>query len=476
MSGVSELVIIGGGPGGYPAAFYAADLGIDVTLIDMEANPGGVCLHRGCIPSKALLHAAAIIGEAREATEYGVSFGDPKLDVDRLREWKDSVVTRLTGGLGQLAKSRKVRYIQGRARFDSADTIVVSKADGGEERISFKTALLATGSRPARIPLAPDSPRVMDSTGALNLEDIPARMLVIGGGYIGLELGQAYAAFGSRVSVVELLPNLMAGADRDLAKPLEARLQQQFEAIMLDTKVLAIDADENQVTVKMQDPAGNDIEEIYDRVLISVGRRPNTEDLGLENTAVRIDAKGFVITDSQRRTDQESIYAIGDIAGQPMLAHKATYEGKIAVEAIAGRRTIYDPAAIPAVVFTDPEIAWTGITESEAEQRGIDIEVSRFPWAASGRAMTLGRNDGITKLVVEKSTGRVLGVGITGPGAGEMIAEGTLAIEMGAVAEDLAQTIHAHPTLSETVMEAAEGILGHATHYSARKRASSANP
>ena len=470
MSGVSELVVIGGGPGGYPAAFYAADLGMDVTLIDMEANPGGVCLHRGCIPSKALLHAAAVIGEAREATAFGVNFGEPQLDVDRLREWKESIVSKLTGGLGQLAKSRRVRYIQGRAQFASADTLLVSKADGSEERISFKTALLATGSRPAQIPIAPDSARVMDSTGALNLEDIPERLLVIGGGYIGLELGQAYAVFGSRVSVVEMLPDLMTGADRDLVKPLAARLKEQFESIMLETKVLAIDADDNQVTVNMQDPAGNDIEEIYDRVLISVGRRPNIEELGLENTAVRIDDKGFVATDAQRHTDQASVYAIGDIAGQPMLAHKATYEGKIAVEAIAGRKTVYDPAAIPAVVFTDPEIAWVGITESQAKERGMDVEISRFPWAASGRAMTLGRNDGITKLVVEKSTGRVLGVGISGPGAGEMIAEGTLAIEMGAVAEDLAQTIHAHPTLSETVMEVAEGILGHATHYVASKR------
>jgi len=466
---VRELVVIGGGPGGYPAAFYAADLGMDVTLIDLEPNPGGVCLYRGCIPSKALLHAAAVLGEARHAHEFGITFGEPSLDVDKLRGWKQSVVDKLTGGLGQLAKARKVRYVQGRARFLDASSIVVAKTDGGEETIRFKTALLATGSRPAQIPIAPESPLVMDSTGALDLADIPERLLVIGGGYIGLELGQAYAAFGSRVSVVEMLPALMAGADADLVKPLLTRLEQQFEAIMVETRVASIEAGEASIKVTMQGPDGKALTETYNRVLVSVGRRPNTTDLGLEKTKVQIDKHGFVVTNGQRRTDEPTIYAIGDIAGQPMLAHKATYEGKIAVEVIAGRRSIYDPAAIPAVVFTDPEIAWTGLSETEARKAGLDIHVSKFPWAASGRATTLGRSDGLTKLIADAATGRVLGVGITGPGAGEMIAEGTLAIEMGAVAEDLARTIHAHPTLSETVMEAAEGILGHATHFAARK-------
>jgi len=464
-----ELVVIGGGPGGYPAAFYAADLGMDVTLVDMEANPGGVCLYRGCIPSKALLHAAAVLGEAKHAEQIGITFGEPSLDVDKLRGWKESVVQKLTGGLGQLAKSRNVRYVQGRARFVDASTIEVEKQDGSKDSISFKTALLATGSRPAQIPIAPDSPRVMDSTGALALTDVPERMLVIGGGYIGLELGQAYAAFGAQVSVVEMLPSLMAGADPDLVKPLLTRLQEQFASIMLETRVESIDATDASVTVKMQDKNGKSFSETYDRVLISVGRKPNTSDLGLENTRVRIDQQGFVETNGQRQTDEPSIFAIGDIAGQPMLAHKATYEGKIAVEAISGRRSVYDPAAIPAVVFTDPEIAWTGLTETEARQAGQAVQVSKFPWAASGRSTTLGRSDGLTKLLADPETGRVLGVGITGPGAGEMIAEGTLAIEMGAVAEDLAQTIHAHPTLSETVMEAAEGIMGHATHFAAKK-------
>lgn len=468
-SDVRELVVIGGGPGGYPAAFYAADLGMDVTLVDMEPNPGGVCLYRGCIPSKALLHAAAVLEEAKHADVFGVTFGAPSLDVDKLRSWKQSVVDKLTGGLGQLAKSRKVRFIQGRARFLDAHSMVVSKTAGGEETIRFKTALLATGSRPARIPIAPDSPLVMDSTGALDLADIPERLLVVGGGYIGLELGQAYASFGARVSVVEMLPALMAGADPDLAKPLVARLQAQFEKIMVETRVTAIEAGDASVKVSMQDKDGKPFEETYNRILISVGRKPNTADLGLEQTKVAIDPQGFVVTDAQRRTGEPTIFAIGDIAGQPMLAHKATYEGKIAVEAIAGRKSIYDPAAIPAVVFTDPEIAWTGLTETEARKAGLDIQVSKFPWAASGRSTTLGRSDGLTKLIVDAGTGRILGVGITGPGAGEMIAEGTLAIEMGAVAEDLAHTIHAHPTLSETLMEAAEGILGHATHFASRR-------
>ena len=465
MSEIHELAVIGGGPGGYPAAFLAADLGMQVTLINAEDNPGGVCLYRGCIPSKALLHAAAILNEAREAKSLGITFGEPSLDVDTLRGWKDSVISKLTGGLGQLAKQRKVNMIKGRARFKDAHTVTVERADGKTEEIAFKTAILATGSTPARIPIAPDSPRVMDSTGALELVDVPERLLVIGGGYIGIELGQAYAAFGSSVSVVEMLPTLLTGADPDLTRVLSARLKKQFDRILLETKVTAIEADKQTVSVTVEDKAGKTETLTADRVLISVGRKPNSADLGLEHTAVKIDARGFIETDLQRRTAEPSIFAIGDIAGQPMLAHKATYEGKVAVEAIAGKKTIYDPKAIPAVVFTDPEIAWAGPTEAEARQQGLDIKVGKFPWAASGRATTLGRSDGLTKLISDAASGRILGVGIAGPGAGELIAEATLAIEMGAVAEDLAWTIHAHPTLSETVMEAAEEISGHATHF-----------
>ena len=459
-----ELVVIGGGPGGYPAAFYAADLGMDVTLVDREAAPGGVCLYRGCIPSKALLHVAAAIRGAQAAEAFGVSFGAPALDVGRLRGWKESVVAKLTGGLAQLAAARKVRLVQGVAHFEDASTLIVAKADGGEERVRFKSAIVATGSHPVALPLAPESPRVMDSTGALELADIPERLLVIGGGYIGLELGQAYAAFGSKVSVAEVLPALLAGVDPDLVRPLAARLGQEFEAVMLETRVLAMEADGLGVAVRLADQAGRERTERYDRVLVAVGRRPNTQGLGLDRTRVQVDPRGFVITDAQRRTAEPAIFAVGDIAGQPMLAHKATHEGKVAVAALAGRKAAYAPQAVPAVVFTQPEIAWTGLTEQEALAQGLDIQVSKFPWAASGRAATLGDCDGVTKLVTAKADGRVLGLGVSGPGAGELIAEGTLAIEMGAVAEDLALTIHAHPTLSETVMEAAEAAGGHATH------------
>lgn len=465
MSEKRELVVIGGGPGGYPAAFYAADLGMDVTVVDMEINPGGVCLYRGCIPSKAFLHAAAVLHEAESAEEFGVRFGAPTLDVEKLRSWKSSIVERLTGGLGQLAKGRRIKWIRGRACFEDGNTLTVEKSDGGREIIQFKNAILATGSVPARITIAPDSPRIMDSTGALELADIPGRLLVVGGGYIGLELGQAYAAFGSRVSVVEMLPALMMGADQDLVKPLHKRLEKQFESILLETRVLAILDSEYSVTVRMSDKEGRESEETFDRVLISVGRKPNTAGLGLDKTLVRLDKAGFVVVDAQRRTEEHAIFAIGDITGQPMLAHKATHEGKVAVEVIAGRKSEFSPRAVPAVVFTNPEISWAGLTEREAEEQNIDVSVSRFPWAASGRAVTLGGSAGITKLICAKSGGRVLGVGIAGPGAGELIGEGTLAIEMGAVAEDLAHTIHAHPTLSETVMEAAEAVDGHATHF-----------
>ncbi len=464
-----ELVVIGGGPGGYPAAFHAADLGMQVTLIDTEVNPGGVCLYRGCIPSKALLHAAAVLNDAREAEAFGITFGPPTVDVAKLRAWKESVVGKLTGGLGQLTKQRKVTFIQGRATFVDAHTVSVARTDGGTETVRFRTAILATGSVPARIPIAPESPRVMDSTGALALADVPKRLLVIGGGYIGLELGQAYAAFGSSVSVVEMLPNLLSGADPDLARVLVQRLRKQFDKIMLETKVVAIDDTGDAVKVTLEDKQGTRSDHAYDRVLISVGRKPNTRDLGLEQTRVEVDERGFVVTDAQRRTAEPSIFAIGDIAGQPMLAHKATYEGKVAVDAIRGGKAICDPRAIPAVVFTDPEIAWAGPTEPEARAQGLDIAVAKFPWGASGRATTLGRADGLTKIIADAWTGRVLGVGIAGPGAGELIAEGTLAIEMGAVAEDLALTIHAHPTLSETMMEAAEALAGHATHFVGRK-------
>ncbi len=463
----TKVAVIGGGPGGYPAAFHAADLGMDVTLIDREENPGGVCLYRGCIPSKALLHAAAVIEEAREAKEFGVAFGEPAIDVAKLRAWKESVFGKLTGGLGQLTRQRKIRFVRGTARFADSASLEVAQADGTAVKVAFEHAIVATGSSPASIPGFPDSPRVMDSTGALRLDDVPARMLVVGGGYIGIELGQAYAAFGSRVSVVEMLPAILAGADADLVKPLAQRLKRSFEAIMTQTRVTGMEAGEREVRVTFEDAAGKRTEATFDRVLVSVGRKPNSRDLGLDRTRVEVDAAGFLKVDAQRCTAEPTIFAIGDVAGQPMLAHKATYEGKIAAEAIAGKRSVYEPRAIPAVVFTNPEIAWCGLTEAEAKEKSIEVKVGRFPWGASGRATTLGRADGLTKVLADPASERILGIGIAGPGAGELIAEGVLAIEMGAVAADLAWTIHAHPTLSETVMEAAELLHGSSTHFTA---------
>jgi dihydrolipoamide dehydrogenase len=465
------LVVIGGGPGGYPAAFYAADHGLDTTLIDLDANPGGVCLYRGCIPSKALLHVAKLIHEAKEAEHWGVTFSPPKIDIKKLRDFKNQVVSKLTGGLGQMAKLRKVTTVQGRAIFTGPNSLEVTQPDGSKQKIEFEKAILATGSRPTRIPgLMIESKHVLDSTGALDLDEVPEKMLVVGGGYIGLEMGSVYAALGSKVSVVEMTATLLPGADRDLVQHLQKRLASQFAAIKLETKVTRLEEVKGGVKVSFQNKDGSTSEEVFGKVLFSIGRRPNSENLGLETTAVKVNAKGFVEVDAQRRTHQSNIWAIGDVAGEPMLAHKATYEGKIAVEAILGKRTIYDPAAIPAVVFTDPEIAWAGLNETEATAKGIPVKVAKFPWAASGRATTLGRSDGVTKLIVHPETDQVLGVGIAGPGAGELIAEGTLAIEMGCNVHDLALTIHPHPTLSETVMESAEAHFGHSPHFFQPKR------
>jgi dihydrolipoamide dehydrogenase len=462
-NGAVDLAVVGAGPGGYAAAFLAADLGMRVVLIDPEPNPGGVCLYRGCIPSKALLHAARVIGEAREAAAWGIAFERPAVDTERLRAWKDGVVRKLTGGLGELAKRRKVEYVEGRARFRDAHTLAVEAAGGGARTVRFEHAIVATGSLPAPLPgLALDAGRVMDSTGALELRDVPERLLVVGGGYIGLELGTVYAALGSRVTLVELTPGLLPGVDSDLVRPLARRVEQAFEAVLLKARVAGAREQGGRVRVTLE---GTDVgEREFDRVLVCVGRRPNSRDLGLDATRAEVDARGFVQIDAQRRTGEASIFAIGDVAGEPMLAHKATHEGRAAVEAIAGRAVAFAPLAIPAVVFTDPEIAWCGLTEARAAEEGRAITVARFPWAASGRALTLDRTEGVTKLVLDPETGRVLGVGLCGSGAGELIAEGVLAVEMGASAADLSLTIHPHPTLSETIMEAAEVFLGHATH------------
>ena len=469
--GASDLVVIGGGPGGYPAAFLAADMGMKVTLIDDAPNPGGVCLYRGCIPSKALLHVAAQLEEAKHAAEWGVSYGEPTIDLDKLRQWKQGVVNRLTGGLGQLTKQHGVEFVSGRARFNGPRSVEVATSEGEQRTISFEYAIVATGSIPATIPsLALDSPLVMDSTSALELEEAPETLLVIGGGYIGLELGSVYAALGSRVTVVEMTNGLLPGVDRDLVRTLQRRLRRSFEAIRLETTVLSMVEAEGGVLARLGGTDGEPSEELFGRVLVAVGRRPNSAGLGLELTGAKLDARGFVEVDAQRRSADAAIFAIGDVAGEPMLAHKATHEASVAVDAIAGKPLVWDARAIPAVVYTDPEIAWVGLTETEAADRRIEVQTSTLPWAASGRATTLGRTDGATKLVVEPHTDRVLGVGIVGVGAGDLISEAALAIEMGAVVQDLELTIHPHPTLGETLMNAAAAFYGRSPDYIGRRR------
>jgi dihydrolipoamide dehydrogenase len=466
-----NIAVLGAGPGGYAAAFLAADLGMKVTLIDREQNPGGVCLYRGCIPSKALLHVAKLIDESRHAKHWGIEFGEPRIDVGRLRSFKEGVVNKLTGGLGQIAKARKVHYIRGDASFENSNTLRLAKAGGAEERLSFDRIVIATGSRPAVIPtLKLDSPRLLDSTSALNLQDVPHTLLVIGGGYIGLELGTVYAALGARVSVVEMTSGLLPGADRDLVLPLHKRLEKTFDAIMLNTTVTAVKEEGNRIRVCFDLPEVKEREKTFDQVLVSVGRKPNSEIPGLDRTQVRLGERGFIQVNPQLQTDDPSIYAIGDVVGEPMLAHKASHEGRTAVEHIAGHKVAFEPNAIPAVVFTDPEIAWTGLTETQAEKEGREIKVAKFPWGASGRAATLDRTEGMTKIIFAPSTEQLLGVGIVGVGAGELIAEATLAIEMAATATDVALTIHPHPTLSETIMESAEVFFGTSTDLYRPKR------
>lgn len=460
----SQVAVIGGGPGGYGAAFMAADLGLEVTLIDVEDNPGGTCLYRGCIPSKALLHVAKLLGETREAAHFGVHYDPPRIDLDRLRAATSEVVQKMTGGLGQLVKARKVNYIKGRAHFEDSETLAIFESDITEDFLRFQHCIIAAGSRPAIFDESIDSPRVMNSTGALELRDLPKTLLVIGGGYIGLEIGSVYAALGAKVTVVEATAGLLPGADRDLVRPLAARLEAAFEEILLNTKVSAMEEVKNGIRVTLDGPDLKQPKRTFDKVLVCIGRRPNTSGLGLNNTRVQLTERGFIKVDEQRRTDDPRIFAIGDIVGEPMLAHKATHEGRVAAEAIAGHPAAFEPRAIPAVIFTDPEIAWCGLTEDQAKAQGRSVHVARFPWAASGRATTLNRVEGMTKLISDPETHQVLGVGIVGAGAGELIAEGALAIEMGALAGDLDMTIHPHPTLSESVMEAAASVFGTSTH------------
>lgn len=458
----SELIVLGAGPGGYAAAFLAADKGMKVTMISADERPGGACLNLGCIPSKALLHAAKLITDVREADQLGLHFQPPKIDVAGVRNYAVKIVDTLSKNLLELAKRRGVEYVRARGTFADSQTLVLD--DGTRRR--FQNCIIAVGSSPTRIPsLSLESPRVLDSTGALRLDELPASLLVIGGGYIGLEMGYVYAALGSKVTVVEMMDGLLPGVDRDLVRPLQARLSKIFTNIYLSTKVTKVAEAKNGIRVTLEGAEVKEPEQTFERVLVAVGRRPNSRSLGLEKTKVQVDEKGFIKVDDQRRTTDEHIFAIGDVAGEPMLAHKATHEGKIAVEAIRGEPAVFDSRAIPAVVFTDPEIAWCGLTEAEAKRQKREVKVARFPWAASGRAATLARMEGVTKLVVDPETDRVLGVGITGAGAGELIGEGVLAVEMAASAQDLAMIIHPHPTLTETVGEAAESIYGTATHY-----------
>ncbi len=459
-----KIVVLGGGPGGYPAAFEAADHGMEVTLVDEEVKPGGVCLHRGCIPSKALLHVAKLIHEAKEAAAWGLTFGEPKIDLDKLRKFKSGVVSKLTGGIEQLGNMRGVTMLRGRGTFVDSNTLKVDLYEGGTKELKFDKAIIATGSSPTMPPVFKiGDPRVMDSTGALDLPDIPKTLLVVGGGYIGLEMGSVYAALGSKVTVVEMLSGLLPGADRDLVRPLHNRLKEQFEAIYLNTRIQSLKATDKGIVATMEGELAPK-EQTFDRVLISIGRRPNTKGFGLENTRATVDEKGFIKINKKCQTTDPNLLAVGDVAGEPMLAHKATREARVAVEALAGEPAEFDNAAIPAVVFTDPELAWCGLTENEAKEQDKTVQVIRFPWGASGRAQTLDRTEGLTKLLVDPETQRVLGMGIVGPGAGELIAEGVLAVEMAAVARDVAESIHAHPTLSETIMESAEAAFGQATH------------
>jgi dihydrolipoamide dehydrogenase len=465
-----QVTVIGAGPGGYAAAFYAADLGMDVTLIDKEINPGGVCLYRGCIPSKALLHAAKIINESKEAKNFGIDFGKPKINVDRLREWKNEVVNQLTGGVGLVARQRKVKYIRGTAVFVNSNTLEIKNADGSTVTHQFENAIIATGSVISTIPsLNIDSKRLLNSTTALDIPEIPESLLVIGGGYIGLELGSVYHSLGTKVSVVEMMPGLLPGADRDLVSHLSKKLEKEFTRIILNAKVTSLKEIKNKINVGIETEKGTEDQE-YDYVLMSVGRKPYTKGLGLENTSVTTNERGWINVNKQMKTDADNIYAIGDIAGEPMLAHKASHEARVAVDTIAGENVAFEPLAIPAVVFTDPEIAWAGLTENHAKEQNIKYEVTKYPWGASGRAITLGRTDGVTKILIDPESQRILGMGICGPGAGELIAEGVLAIEMGANITDLKLTIHPHPTLSETIMEAAEAFFGQSTHMYKPKR------
>jgi len=465
----AEVLVLGSGPGGYTAAFRAADLGLQTILVEKYPSLGGVCLNVGCIPSKALLHSAKVLTEYEEMGEHGFTFVKPEIDLDKLRAWKESVVNKLTGGLKGLAKARKVEVVQGVGQFAGANTLTVSGPDG-EKLISFDQCIIAAGSEPVTLPFIPhDDKRVLDSTGALALEDIPERLLVLGGGIIGMEMATVFEALGSKVSIVELMDQIIPGADKDIVKPLHGRMKDRFENIYLKTKVTAVSASEKGMNVTFVGPDGEH-SEVFDKVLVAVGRKPNGSVLGLSHCGVQVDERGFITVDNQQRTNVPHIFAIGDVVGQPMLAHKAVHEGKVAAEVCAGMKRVFDARVIPSVAYTDPEVAWVGLTENEAKEKGVKVGKGVFPWAASGRSLSTGRSEGVTKLLFDQDTDQLLGAGIVGPHAGDLIAEAGLAIEMGADATDLGHTIHPHPTLSETVNFAAEMFEGTITDLIPPKR------
>ena len=470
MSDKKQVIVLGAGPGGYAAAFYAADLGLNVTLIDAKPDPGGVCLFHGCIPTKALLHIATVKDESIKAAQWGLTFSDVKVDIEKVRQWKQSIVKQLTGGLGQLAKARKVEYLQGWASITGKNSLEFTPIGSETKKeVLFENLIIATGATPLGLPGTEFDDIVMNAEIALELKDVPKKLLIVGAGYIGLEMSVIYNSLGSDITIAEFTSDILPGLDQDLRDVFKKERKDLLDKTMFNTKVSSVLRKGGKVEVELQ--KGDVVEKkTFDKILVAIGGRPNTRGIGLENAGIETDEKGFIIVDSVRRTNQKNIYAIGDVAGQPMLAHKASHEGKVAAAHIAGHKTAYDPKAIPAVVFTDPEIAWTGITEMEAQKLGKKVDVVRFPWAASGRAATLGLKNGLTKLIIDPENDRILGAGFVGKEAGSMVSEATLAIEMAAVARDLELTVHPHPTLSETIMEAAELYFGHATHIYKRKR------
>jgi dihydrolipoamide dehydrogenase len=466
-----ELVIIGAGPGGYRAAFMAADLGMEVTLIDQEINPGGVCLYRGCIPTKALLHLSKIKTDAEKASDMGIKFASAEVDVDKIRKWKNNVVKKLTGGLGQLVKAHKINYLKGTAKFLDSKTLEVDLADKDKKKITFENVIIATGASPIQLPnIKTDDPRIMNSADSLDLKDIPGKMLIVGGGYIGLEMATIYRALNSEISVVEMTGNFMPGMDKDLIETYKKANKTAFKDIFFETKVTNIGNKGDSLKVEFEEKGGKKFSKQYDKILVSIGQKPNSQDLGLENTSVELTDKGFIKVNSQQQTSEKEIFAIGDVAGPPLLAHKAHYEGRVAAEVVSGKKAVNDASCIPAVIYTEPEIATCGLSEQEAKEKNIDYKVVKFPWPASGRAVAMNENSGFTKLLIHPENERILGAGIVGKNAGDMISELALAIEMAATAEDVTLTIHPHPTLSETIMEAAEMFYRHPAHTFMKKQ------